>query len=83
MFVSLIGSFVQSMQFPGLRSPTLEECLEQQSGMEEERRADAILRLATVGDASSKVPPDDASHAAQSPEVAKKKRCITSKARGV
>ena len=44
LFTSLIGSFVQSMQLPGLRIPTLEEYLMEQSGLAEERRREAIMR---------------------------------------
>ena len=52
---TLSNSFAQSMQLRGLRLPTLEECMMEESGVEEERRAEVVLRLATLEPPSNQV----------------------------
>ena len=43
------------MQLPGLRLPTLEECMQEESVLEVERRAEVVLRLSTPETPSSQV----------------------------
>ena len=76
LFTSLTGSFVQSMQLPGLRLPTLEECMEENCARDGERIAEEIRGLATAGGASSQVAPDASSQAAEASVLAPKMRRI-------
>ena len=79
LFTTMSALFVQSMQLPGLRMPTLEEYLMEQSGMAGERRAESILRLSTPM-ASATAASDQVATARASPgrtpsNVAPKKKC--------